>query len=38
MLMQYNAFLHDIEKYNFVISNDSKEMLSNSIKITLSFI
>ena len=35
--MQYNAFLHDIEKYNFVISNDSKEMLSNSIKITLFF-
>ena len=35
MLMQYNAFLLDIEKYNFVISNSLKEMLSNSIKITL---
>ena len=35
--MQYNAFLLDIEKYNFVISNSLKEMLSNSIKITLKF-
>ena len=37
MLMQYNAFLLDIEKYDFVKSNTLKEMLSNSIKITLFF-
>ena len=37
MLMQYNAFLLDIEKYDFVISNILKEMLSNSIKITFFF-
>ena len=36
MLMQYNAFLLDIEKYDFVISNMLKEMLFNGIKITLS--
>ena len=35
MLMQYNAFLLDIEKYDFVISNMLKEMLFNGIKITL---
>ena len=35
--MQYNAFLLDIEKYDFVKSNTLKEMLSNSIKITLFF-
>ena len=32
--MQYNAFLLDIEKYDFVISNIFKEMISNRIKIT----
>ena len=32
MLMQYDAFLLDIEKYDFVIYNILKEILSNSIK------